>query len=336
MTMPRPPFEVEGFVGQRAVLTPIIREQDGAIARDEPMPHTLALGPSGIGKTELVGALARRAKVKLTKIVGKSSREKICESLLALKRNDYIVFDEGHNQDPANQEMLYEVIDTGMIPARWLPGGKTPDPAPVAPCTIVFSTDQPGKLLNALLTRLPQRVRLHDYTEGEMREIVSRIAEQCNVLLSPQAARQIARVSNGLPRRAKNFVRSLRRYFPTSEQSQIGIPQVDEYLQAKGITSDGLTDTEIDYIRFLHSEQKASLETLAANLGVDAEYVRTQIEQPLFYRKFVQLGGGGRSLTTAGLARAATLPAITTDADEEPTAEATPVAPTHAEEVTHG
>ena len=42
--MPRPPFEIEGFVGQRAVLAPVVREQDGALARGEPMPHTLVIG----------------------------------------------------------------------------------------------------------------------------------------------------------------------------------------------------------------------------------------------------------------------------------------------------
>lgn len=319
--MPRPPFEIEGFIGQRAVLTPVTREQDGALARGEPMPHTLVIGPSGIGKTELFGALARRAKVNMVKVVGKERMPKVCEKLLRLKPNDIVVFDEGHNQPPESQEMLYEVIDTGQIPARCLPDPATAAGAAVAPCTVVFATDQPGQLLKALVARLPQRVWLADYAEDEMREIVTRVAERENILLSPQAARLVARVSNGLPRRARDHVRSLRRYFPDSERTQLGVPQVEAWLADKGISGDGLTAAEFRYMRFLREEERASIETIAAVLGVDAEYVRVHVEQPLLYRKLVRIGGSGRSLTKAGLARVAALPAddaVSDDAHDAP------------------
>ena len=315
--MPRPPFEIEGFIGQRAVLTPVTREQDGALARGEPMPHTLVIGPSGIGKTELFGALARRAKVNMVKVVGKERMPKVCEKLLRLKPNDIVVFDEGHNQPPENQEMLYEVIDTGQIPARCLPDQDTAAPAAVAPCTVVFATDQPGQLLKALVARLPQRVWLADYAEDEMREIVARVAEREGVLLSPQAARLVARVSNGLPRRARDYVRSLRRYFPNSERTQLGVPQVEAWLADKGVSCDGLTAAEFRYMRFLREEERASIETIAAVLGVDAEYVRVHVEQPLLYRKLVRIGGSGRTLTKAGSTRAASLPADDAGADAE-------------------
>ncbi len=307
--MSRPPFEIEGFIGQRAVLTPVLREQDGSLSRNEPMPHSLVIGPSGIGKTELFGALARRAKVSMAKLVGKVATKKVCETLAGLKAGDFVVFDEGHNVSPEVQEMLYEVIDSGLIPTRCLPDPETAAPAPVAPCTVVFSTDQPGHLLKALLARLPQRVWLADYSEDEMREIVARIATAIGVLLSAHAARLVARVSNGLPRRARDHVRALRRYFPDAERSQLGVPKVEAYLKDKEITQDGLTKAEIRYLRFLHEEGRASIETVAAMLGVDPEYVRTQVEQPLFYRKFVRIGVGGRSLTTAGTQRVQTLPA---------------------------
>jgi Holliday junction resolvasome RuvABC ATP-dependent DNA helicase subunit len=116
--MSRPPFEIEGFIGQRAMLTPVIREQEGAASRGEPMPHSLVLGPSGIGKTKLFGALARRVRTNLIKIIGNATMEEVCKALQQLKLNDFIVFDEGHNQATTNQELLYEVIDTGQIPAR--------------------------------------------------------------------------------------------------------------------------------------------------------------------------------------------------------------------------
>ncbi|MBO0700959.1 MAG: AAA family ATPase, partial [Zavarzinella sp.] len=316
--MPRPPFEIAGFVGQRTVLTPVLRELEGALARGEPMPHTLVLGPSGIGKTALFEALARQARAGLKKVVGRATLEEVVESLRSLQAGDYHVFDESHNLGDELQEMLFEVIDRSVIPARCLPADQRAAPVPVPRCTLVFATDQPGRLRNALRKRLPQRIRLRDYAEAEMKEIVARIAERLDVLLSPQAARQVARICNGLPRRARHYVHGLRLYYPDSERSQIGLPQVEEYLRAKAIESDGLTDAEIDYLRYLAREERASIETLAAVLGVDTAYVAAEVEQPLRYRGLVQIGSGGRSLTQAGRQRAAALPPPASLADDEP------------------
>ncbi|MSR55372.1 MAG: AAA family ATPase [Gemmataceae bacterium] len=302
--MARPPFEIHGFIGNRKALTPILRIQDGAISRGEPLPHCLVVGPSGIGKSALLEALSKRAKGNLRKIIGKTTVEEIVNSLRSLLPGDFLLLDEAHNLSNEHQELLFEVIDRSEIPVKCLPPAERDKPIPIAPCTLAFATDQPGRLRNALRKRLELCIRMSDYTLREMKEIVSRIADDLNVLLSPQAARQVAQICSGLPRRAKHYINSLRLYFSHSEQSQITLPQVEEFLRARTIESDGLTETEIDYLRFLHGEGKASIESLAYVLGVDAAYVSGEIEQPLRYRGLIRIGSGGRSLTTAGVERA--------------------------------
>src|SRR5947209_8559551 len=68
----------------------------------------------------------------------------------------------------------------------------------LAAVTLIFATDRPGKLLNALVKRISIRVHFQPYPEGELKEIVERVADRRDLLFSPQAARRLARVCNGL------------------------------------------------------------------------------------------------------------------------------------------
>jgi hypothetical protein len=66
----------------------------------------------------------------MAKLVGKVATKKVCETLARLKAGDFVVFDEGHNVSPEVQEMLYEVIDSGLIPPGACPTPRPPHPPP--------------------------------------------------------------------------------------------------------------------------------------------------------------------------------------------------------------
>lgn len=68
--MARPPFQVAEFVRQKEILTPVLRLQDGALARAEPMPHYLFIGASGLGKSLAARVLAERSHAPLAKFTG--------------------------------------------------------------------------------------------------------------------------------------------------------------------------------------------------------------------------------------------------------------------------
>jgi Holliday junction DNA helicase RuvB len=300
--MARPPYQVDEFVGHKKELVPLLREQDGARSRGEPQPPILLTGPSGTGKSLLARMLAKRSGTGIAKFNSTESVNEVAERLRVLSAGDIAFFDECHKLSHDVQEALYEVLDCHKIPARLGPNPAASEPIPIAALTVIFATDQPGRLLNALLKRIPTTVRLRPYPEKELKEIVTRVARRLRLLLSPQAARQLAKACNGLPRRAEHHVLKLRLYFPDAEDRDIACSDVRKYLAARGIDKHGFGKDQRQFLAFIAKNGSASLEALAGYLGVDAEYVRTQVEQPLRYRALITVGRSGRVLTRRGKA----------------------------------
>jgi Holliday junction DNA helicase RuvB len=298
--MARPPFQIGEFVGQKTILKPVLRRQDGAKARGEPMPHHLFTGASGLGKSLFAQTLAGRAGTRIFKFSSQETPEEITEQFRQMQPCDVAFFDECHRCDDKTQELFYDVIDKHIIPAKLVANPTNAEPVKVAPVTFIFATDRPGQLNNALVKRIPATVRFQPYPEDEMREIVSRIAARRNVLLSPQAAGQLAKVCHGIPRRAEHRVNDVRLYFPDSERRQLGRPDVLEYLADDGVDADGLGRDERAYLEFLARNGTASLEALAGYLGTDREFVRQQIEQRLRYCGLIIVRSTGRLLTADG------------------------------------
>jgi holliday junction DNA helicase RuvB len=230
--MARPPFQIGEFVGMRKTIEPILRRQDGAASRGEPLPHHLFIGVSGLGKSLLVRTLAQRVNAKTINIRCDVPASEIESQLQSLEDGDFAFFDEAHRLAPDSQESLYVTMDQIALRIKSNAVKETNDKAKIAAITLTFATDQPGRLMNALIKRIPETVRLRFYNPAEMKEIVARIAARLKMLLSPQAARQLACICNGIPRRAEQRVNDVRLYFCDSHCRQLGSQDVSEYLAA--------------------------------------------------------------------------------------------------------
>jgi len=298
--MGRGPFQVHDFVGQKRALAPALRLQDGATARGEPAPHMLFTGPSGTGKSLAAMTLARRAGAEMTKFLGKATTAEIAQKLTQMNLCDIGFYDECHGLENDAQELLMDAIDSGHVPGKLVPGADPAGHVAIPPLTLILATDRPGKLLNSLLKRIPLPVRFKPYPVDEMKEIVARIGDRRGVLLSAQAARDLARVCHGLPRRAEHHVNNLRLTFADSERRKLGLEDVRTYLDEVGLDEDGLDEMAREYVRFLRRNRVASADAVAGFLGTDVEYLKCQVEQPLRFRGLVTVGRGGRVLTEKG------------------------------------
>ena len=286
-------------------MEPLRQQLAGAKCRGEPFPSTLLAGPSGIGKTLLAKSLAAEYGTEVILAHGRDSPADIAAKFRSAKANDFVFTDESHGLVVKAQELLLSVIDDRTVPNfadvdEATDGERPGTTVKIEPCTVVLATDQPGKLRNALLKRLELKVSLDFYPNREMREIVDLIASELNMLLSPHAANQIAKISGGLPRLARLHLLKLRRHFPHAEDRQISVEDVRQYRACFGIDANGLELEDCRYLRYLCDTAKASLQSLAFHLGVDLAYVEAQIEPKLRRLRFISVGSGGRTLTSLG------------------------------------
>jgi Holliday junction DNA helicase RuvB len=304
--MPRPIARFRDFIGQADVIKPLIQQVHGAMTRAEPVLHTLLLGSSGVGKTLLARAIAEEIGVEFVEAMQEEyeSKEKLTELLLRLKKCAVLFIDEVHRLPFPLQELLFKAIDQRRVP-NYKRAGKdssvaNPSELEIAPITLVLATDRPEKLLNALTKRMPNEFTLRYYTVRELKEIVDKLAKDLNLLLTRQGARQIAKVSGGLPRIAKHHLQKLRHHFANSEKGALGLREVRSYLAKYHIDSLGLGTREFQYLKHLRAVQVASLESVALYLGLSPTYVRRQIETPLLRNCLITIGRVGRQLTPQG------------------------------------
>ena len=304
--MPRAVPRFHDFIGQKEVIEPLVRQVQGAKARAEPVLHTLISGPSGVGKTVLAGAIATETGFTLVEAKQKDleSEEKLTELLLRLKPCDILFIDEAHQLSFPLQELLYKAIDRRLVPNFNPPSDNLSEVVPpeveINPFTLILGTDQPEKLLNALLKRMVNDITLRYYNVAELRDIVAKIAKDLKLLLTRQSAGVIARVSAGLPRAAKHHLQKLRQDSPISESQSLGLPEVRRYLAAWHIDSLGLEPRDRRYLEYLRELQVASLESIALYLGLSSAFVRRYIEPKLVRNGFIIIGRRGRQLTPKG------------------------------------
>jgi Holliday junction DNA helicase RuvB len=302
--MSRPAPRFRNFIGQKENVDYLRRELAGAQALNEPFPHSLFLGPSGVGKSELARTLAAEFGTKAVKAMGHNHRDELSQKLSALGPNDILYIDECHGLGKAEQDFLCEAIErtatAGQQPNQLErgsdeEGGRTP-----VVWTLILATDTPGGLLDALHKRISIQIYLPYYPLGEMKEIVEFLATKQDMLISPQAARLIAEVAGGLPRKAKMLLQNLRLFHQDAAGRQLGVMEVRQFLDAAGFDADGLDPLARGYLEAVAELGVASLETIALRLGTDVAFVRRQVEAPLVRRGLVQIGPAGRQLSELG------------------------------------
>lgn len=302
--MARPLPTLHGFVGQRRTVDTLQAHVQGATRKSEPLPPTLLVGPSGIGKTKLAQAIASETATNFVELYSPSNPRKwqVIETLRALKPLDVAFIDEIHAFPYECQELLYPAIDSRRVPEvdadkhridpdKWID---------IAPFTLIAATDQPGMLRKALKSRFVMQFHMDYYDVSELRQIVLNHAAELGILLTPQAATRLAEAARGIPRYACRRLESYRIWTQDLGQ-EVTRGMMERYLATLGIGENNLTSTDMRYLEILRERGgRASLDTLALQLNLDAIAVKFDVESYLVRRGLVGIERGGRVLAGQG------------------------------------
>ena len=205
---PNDPFT--RIIGQRRAV-PFLKEiRDGICLGAHPRP-LLFLGRSGHGKTALSKAYAEAIGAEFVRIdCGPELKsEHLVERLMALKSLAVVLCEELQSMRKRTQEILFGAIDASVLPA--LDRGRLDrcaEPMPVVPFVLIGATNEPGRLLPALRARMVNVV-MDDYTDSDLRAIVSQKATQFFLQLSNRAIDLIVRASGGSPRTIVQILQSI-------------------------------------------------------------------------------------------------------------------------------
>src|SRR5437016_9470821 len=120
------PQRLAEFIGQQKVKESLRIYIDAAIARREPLDHTLFFGPPGLGKTTLAELIARELGVNIRTSSGPALEKPgdLVGTLTNLREGDILFIDEIHRLRPVIEEFLYPAMEDYKIEIRLSVGPK--------------------------------------------------------------------------------------------------------------------------------------------------------------------------------------------------------------------
>src|ERR1041385_3077318 len=178
------PQRLAEFIGQQKVKESLRIYIDAAIARREPLDHTLFFGPPGLGKTTLAELIARELGVNIRSTSGPALEKPgdLVGPLTNMREGDILFIDEIHRLRPVIEEFLYPALEAYKIDIRLSEGPKAQTiPMPVERFTLIGATTRLGMLTAPLRARFGIEQRLNYYPTDDLELIVRRTAEVLRV-----------------------------------------------------------------------------------------------------------------------------------------------------------
>lgn len=227
-----------------------------------------------------------------------------------------VFLDEIHVLEKSLQEQLgliildfrYQVCNSGNLGNVYFPK-----------FTFAGATTKLGDLLKPLRTRFSIKIGFNYFSDTEMQDIVTFMAEQRGLNLDREVTEIIAKVAQGTPREASNHLNGLYNCFihfkdqfstrQFNEKNVIMKEVAEKYISIQNFREDGLSFDQIRILHFLSQffdEKKQSFKAVGVNricnhFGMDPQRFYDEVEPRLSYRGFIVSGSRGRELTEEGL-----------------------------------
>jgi Holliday junction DNA helicase RuvB len=299
------PQRLAEFIGQQKVKESLRIFIDAALARREPLDHTLFFGPPGLGKTTLAELIARELGVNIRTSSGPALEKPgdLVGTLTNLRAGDILFIDEIHRLRPIIEEFLYPAMEDYKIDIRLSEGPKAQTiTMPIEPFTLIGATTRLGMLTAPMRARFGIEQRLNFYPAEDLELIVRRTAEVMKVELDAAGAQEIARRARGTPRVANRLLRRVRDFAQVKNKGVIDKATANQALQLLDVDMFGLDDMDARILKTIIEKfdgGPVGLNTIGAAIGEDANTIEEVYEPFLVQHGFLQRTSRGRIATPA-------------------------------------
>jgi Holliday junction DNA helicase RuvB len=297
------PQRLSEFIGQQKVKDSLRIYIDAALARREPLDHTLFFGPPGLGKTTLAELIARELGVNIRTSSGPALEKAgdLVSTLTNMRRGDILFIDEIHRLKPIIEEFLYPAMEDYKIDIRLSEGPKAQTiTMPIEPFTLIGATTRLGMLTAPLHARFGIEQRLNFYPAEDLELIVKRTAEVLKVEIKPEGAAEIARRARGTPRVANRLLRRVRDFAQVKGGGVITKAIAEQALALLDVDTFGLDEMDARILKTIIEKFEGGpvgLNTIGAAIGEDANTIEEVYEPFLVQHGFLQRTPRGRVAT---------------------------------------
>jgi Holliday junction DNA helicase RuvB len=297
------PQRLSEFIGQQKVKESLRIYIDAALARREPLDHTLFFGPPGLGKTTLAELIARELGVNIRTSSGPALEKPgdLVSTLTNLRAGDILFIDEIHRLRPIIEEFLYPAMEDYRIDIRLSEGPKAQTiTMPIEKFTLIGATTRLGLLTAPMRARFGIEQRLNFYPAEDLELIVRRTAEVLNVGIDSAGATEIARRARGTPRVANRLLRRVRDYAQVKSNGVITQDVANQALALLDVDTFGLDDMDARIIKTIIEKfdgGPVGLNTIGAAIAEDPNTIEEVYEPFLVQHGFLQRTPRGRVAT---------------------------------------
>lgn len=303
------PQRLDQVIGQRKVVERVRVMLDATRKRGDTLGHLLLDGPPGIGKTTIATVIPRELGVDVQIAAGPalSAPKDLLPYLTNASHNSVLFIDEIHRLPAAVEEFLYPAMEDFRVDIALGEGlnARTIN-MQLKPFTVIGATTRAGMLTAPMRDRFVYREHLDFYELEDLIELVIRNGRKLKAEISPDAAHEVARRSQGTPRKANNVLIRTRDYATLQHEEGLITTEIARAaLDMLEIDALGLERQDRRYLETLmevFGGGPTGVQAIAHSMSLPADTLEDDIEPFLLRSGLLQRTPRGRVATDAAYA----------------------------------